>query len=50
MALDTLADIALASEPLKTMLNRYALERQTGVFGLYLGDEDDGDVHSLHTA
>lgn len=50
VALDTLADIVLASESLKTMLNRYALERQTGVFGLYLGDEDDGDVHSLHTA
>jgi len=46
--LDSLADAKLASEPVKNMLNRYALERHTGVFGLYLGDEQDGEVHTLH--
>lgn len=50
IALDSLADTPLATESLNIMLNRYALERQSGVFGLYLGDEDAGDVHTLHNS
>lgn len=46
--LDSLSEANLASDSLQIMLNRYSLERHTGVFGLYLGDEDGGEVHTLH--
>lgn len=44
---ESLTDLTMASSSLQTMLNRYSLETKVGVFGLYLGDEDDGDVHTL---
>ncbi|MGB0847509.1 MAG: flavin reductase family protein [Thiolinea sp.] len=27
------------------MMQRYLLERENGIFGLYVGDDDEGDVH-----
>ena len=44
---ESLADLSMPTQSLKDMLDRYALETKVGVFGLYLGDEDDGDVHNL---
>lgn len=31
----------------ETMMKRYVLERENGIFGVYVGDEDDGDLHVL---
>ena len=44
--LDSLDQTNLASDSIRIMLNRYALERHTGPFGLYLGDDEDGEVTS----
>ena len=44
---ESLTELSMASQSLKVMLDRYSLETKVGVFGLYLGDEDDGDVHKL---
>ena len=30
-----------------TMMKRYVLERENGIFGVYVGDEDGGDLHVL---
>lgn len=46
-SVETLSDLPMASQSLKVMLDRYSLETKAGVFGLYLGDEDDGDVHKI---
>lgn len=45
--IESLTDLKMSSNSLKIMLNRYSLETKVGVFGLYLGDEDDGDIHTL---
>lgn len=45
--IEKLVELPLSSQYLKDMLGRYALETEVGVFGLYLGDEDEGDVHNL---
>ena len=42
---EALASKRFASGALTTMMHRYTLERQTGIFGLYVGDEAQGDVH-----
>jgi len=42
---ESLAELPMSSQSLKIMLDRYSLETKVGVFGLYLGDENDGDVH-----
>lgn len=44
---ESLSNLSMASHSLQIMLNRYSLETKAGVFGLYLGDEVDGDVHKL---
>ena len=44
---ESLVDLTLPTQYMKDMLNRYSLETKAGVFGLYLGDENDGDVHKL---
>lgn len=44
---ESIAELPLASKTLRVMLDRYSLETKAGVFGLYLGDEHDGDVHKL---
>ncbi|MCL4110481.1 UNVERIFIED_CONTAM: hypothetical protein GTU68_022363 [Idotea baltica] len=44
---ESLAELKMGSPLLQKMLDRYSLETQAGVFGLYLGDEHDGDVHTL---
>lgn len=44
---ESLAELPMVSDALKTMLDRYALERKTGVFGLYLGDNKAGDIHTI---
>ncbi|MFT5111777.1 MAG: flavin reductase (DIM6/NTAB) family NADH-FMN oxidoreductase RutF [Parasphingorhabdus sp.] len=43
--LQELDSIDYKTSALKVMMKRYALERKSGVFGLYLGYEDQGDVH-----
>lgn len=40
-----LATVRYTSEALADMLRRYVRERQSGNFGLYVGDEQKGDVH-----
>lgn len=38
----------LSDEATRTMLRRYLEERRQDSFGIYLGDEDAGEVRSLH--
>ena len=45
VGVDEISSLSFASEALTTMMNRYVLERQHGVFCLYVGDEIEGDVH-----
>ena len=42
-----LAEMQFASPPAGDMMRRYAAESQNGVFGLYLGDEQKGDIHQI---
>lgn len=42
---DALSSADFESAALTVMISRYILERQTGIFGLYVGDEVAGDVH-----
>ncbi len=44
---DALPRLTIASEALRVMLARYALERETSAFSLYVGDEVDGDTHAI---
>lgn len=44
---ETLVDLNMANDSLQLMLNRYSLETKSGVFGLYLGDQEAGDIHKL---
>ncbi len=39
--------LKFASQPITDMMNRFALEAQSGSFGLYVGDAQRGDVHLL---
>jgi flavin reductase (DIM6/NTAB) family NADH-FMN oxidoreductase RutF len=43
----TLGGLRFASAALTTMMARFALEYETRCFGLYVGDEAAGDVHTL---
>lgn len=43
----SLSSLAFTSDALTTMMRRYALEWHSGVFGLYVGNEHEGDVHLL---
>lgn len=45
--IEKLNTLPMRSETQKTMLSRYALERSTGHFGLYVGDEQNGDIHNF---
>ncbi|MGH1483636.1 MAG: flavin reductase family protein [Geminicoccales bacterium] len=47
MPIADLTAAAFVSKGHASMLARYALEHQTQDFGLYVGDESGGDVHSL---
>lgn len=47
LPLDILAEQQYASPAIEVMVKRYVLERQSGVFGLYVGDEISGNVHVL---
>ncbi|MCD9147903.1 flavin reductase family protein [Pseudophaeobacter flagellatus] len=42
-----ISKLKFASQPITDMMNRFALERQTRSFGLYVGDAQRGDVHHL---
>ncbi|WP_170557641.1 flavin reductase family protein [Ruegeria atlantica] len=42
-----LTDLTYASNSLHHMMTRYALEAREGVFGLYLGDAERGEIHSF---
>ena len=44
--ISNLSNYRMRSEAEKSMLARYALERVTGHFGLYVGNEQSGDIHS----
>lgn len=35
------------SETHANMMERYVLERENGIFGVYVGDDDEGDLHVL---
>lgn len=45
VAVDDLASVRFGSSALTDMMRRYVLERKNGVFGLYVGDDVEGDVH-----
>ncbi len=45
MASTDINTLDFSYEPVKTMLQRYLREQQTGVFNLYVGDDQTGDVH-----
>lgn len=42
-----LAEQQYVSDTHARMMKRYILERQHGIFGVYVGDENDGDLHIL---
>ncbi len=44
IAIDRLDSLEYASSDIQSMLQRYALEKQNGVFRLYVGDEKIGNV------
>ena len=43
--IDRLSEVTYASPTISQMMTRYAVEARTRSFGLYLGDEQHGDVH-----
>ncbi len=45
ISLDNLKQIKFENKAISIMLNRYAEEEETGITGLYLGDEQNGQVH-----
>ncbi|MGI9306605.1 MAG: flavin reductase family protein [Gammaproteobacteria bacterium] len=47
IAADKLSDARFPSAPLADMFRRYAAERQNGIFGLYIGGAQKGEVHAL---
>jgi flavin-dependent trigonelline monooxygenase, reductase component len=50
LPVDTLDDLPWATSAVADMMRRYRLERQQGMFGLYVGDEREGDVHTFAEA
>lgn len=42
-----LAGQQYVSDTHEDMMKRYVLERENGIFGVYVGDEDGGDLHVL---
>ncbi|WP_424830422.1 flavin reductase family protein [Ruegeria sp.] len=47
VSIPDLASLAYATPAIATMMSRYALESRTQNFSLYLGDTQQGDVHTL---
>jgi flavin reductase (DIM6/NTAB) family NADH-FMN oxidoreductase RutF len=47
--IDDLANRTFASAPIARMMNRFALEHLTRNFSLYLGDTEDGAIHTITT-
>ena len=47
VALADLPQVKIATEAEAVMLSRYAFERETSNFNLYIGDDGGGDVHRL---
>lgn len=45
VTIEDLASRDFISPALTTMMQRYFLEQKSGIFGLYVGDDDRGDVH-----
>ena len=45
VAINKIADLNFVSSDIQSMLQRYALEKQNGVFRLYVGDNKTGDIH-----
>lgn len=43
--IDRIADLNFVSSDIQSMLQRFALEKQNGVFRLYVGDNKIGDIH-----
>ena len=41
-----LRELEYESPALRDMMTRYGLETQTGNFSLYIGDDQQGDIHS----
>lgn len=46
VAISDLPDIDYATRPIADMMTRFALESRSRNFGLYLGDDQQGDVHT----
>jgi flavin reductase (DIM6/NTAB) family NADH-FMN oxidoreductase RutF len=47
---EALPSLALPTHALQTMLNRYARERAQDAFGIYIGNQDEGEVRPLAAA
>lgn len=47
IAVDKLKTLAYVDGAVKDMMCRFALEYRQGAFGLYVGDETEGDVHMM---
>jgi flavin reductase (DIM6/NTAB) family NADH-FMN oxidoreductase RutF len=45
VSIDALSSYEFETVALGDMIRRYRLERQNGIFGLYVGDDVEGDVH-----
>ncbi|MEM7081731.1 MAG: flavin reductase family protein [Pseudomonadota bacterium] len=48
IAIDNLDDVTFSTPAIGDMMKRWRLERQHGVFRLYVGDEIEGDVHAVN--
>ncbi|WP_170464028.1 flavin reductase family protein [Ruegeria arenilitoris] len=47
ISVSDLPDLTYASRGIHHMMTRYAVEAREGVFGLYLGDAERGEIHSF---
>ena len=45
--IEDLPGLSFTDSATQIMLQRYQTDHQVGVFGLYLGDEAEGEVHSF---
>lgn len=43
--IDKISDLKFVSSDIQSMLQRFVLEKQNGVFRLYVGDNQTGDIH-----
>ena len=48
LPVDDIPDLQFISPAIQSMLERFAFEHRSRSFGLYLGDEHEGDLYQYH--